>query len=86
MPQGASGFAPKGQGISGFAPKNQALGVEPDYAALARGEPGFPTASAGGVPSLGPSGSSAVDNLPPSITGATAGTTAELLKQTKINC
>lgn len=64
MPKGASGFAPKAKPL-------QPLGVEPDYAALARGEPGYPSAAPPeGLPA---SGSAAVADLPPSVTGATAG-------------
>ena len=56
------------KGGSGFAPKASSDTVgEPDYAALARGEPGFPTGADV------PSGSHAVANLPPSVTGATSG-------------
>lgn len=61
-PKGASGYGPKA------APDTVG---EPDYAALARGEPGFPTGAHMG-PDV-PSDSSALANLPPSVTGATSG-------------
>ena len=66
VPKGASGFAPQ---------SSEAIVGEPDYAALARGEPGFtvPGADLQDTPPLGPTGSSAVANLPPSVTGATSG-------------
>lgn len=72
QPKGASGYGPKA------APETVG---EPDYSALARGEPGFPTGgSAGGdAPLHGvPLGSSATAGLPPSVTGATAGVTPSL--------
>ena len=66
VPKGASGFAPQ---------SSEAIVGEPDYAALARGEPGFTVSGADlqDTPPLGPTGSSAVANLPPSVTGATSG-------------
>ena len=64
VPKGASGYGPKA------APDTVG---EPDYAALARGEPGFPTQPQ--IRADVPSGSSAVANLPPSVTGATSGVT-----------
>lgn len=63
-PKGASGYGPKA------APNTVG---EPDYAALARGEPGFPTGPQ--IEPDVPSGSIAVANLPPSVTGATSGVT-----------
>lgn len=61
-PKGGSGFGPKA------AP--DAVG-EPDYAALARGDPGYPTVGQMGADV--PSASTAIANLPPSVTGATSG-------------
>lgn len=63
-PKGASGYGPKA------APDTVG---EPDYAALARGEPGFPTGS-----HMGPDDSGALTNLPPSVTGATSGMSCEV--------
>lgn len=70
QPKGASGYAPRA------APETVG---EPDYAALARGEPGFPTGGQPGadMPLHGvPSGSSAIAGLPPSVTGATSGSSS----------
>ena len=67
QPKGASGYAPKA------APEEVG---EPDYAALARGEPGFPEGSQQGEEEAlqgVPSGSRAISGLPPSVTGATSG-------------
>ena len=50
--------------VSGFGPGSKTMGDEPDYLALARGgSSALPEASS----------SQATANLPPSITGATAG-------------
>ncbi len=57
VPKGASGFAPKA---------STAIVVEPDYAALARGEPGFtvPGADLQDTPPLGgPSAASGMHSL-----------------------
>ncbi|KAL3153612.1 hypothetical protein ABBQ32_013217 [Trebouxia sp. C0010 RCD-2024] len=66
-PKGGSGFGPKA------AP--DAVG-EPDYAALARGDPGYPTVGQMGADV--PSASTAIANLPPSVTGATSGLGGEV--------
>ena len=70
QPKGASGYAPRA------APETAG---EPDYAALARGEPGFRTGGqvGGDMPLHGvSSGSSATAGLPPSATGATSGSSS----------